>query len=123
MIKMKITLTADHMTPVPFLLYGGIERIIDMLIKGVMDPRHEVTLLSHKESIVACKLIPYTGIYPRIKWDILRNMQEVGGILGKGFDLVNRFVCLTYLTILIPTSLPKILSYQWEPLVKKTDMS
>jgi glycosyltransferase involved in cell wall biosynthesis len=42
-------------------------------------------------------------------------MQQVSSILGKGFDLVHSFGRLAYLTPLMPTSLPKIMSYQREP--------
>lgn len=113
--RLKIALTADPMIPVPPLHYGGIERIIDMLIKGLMERGHEVTLFAHEDSRVACELISYKGKDPRSKWDTLRNMQQVSSILGSGYDLVHSFGRLAYLTPLMPTSLPKIMSYQREP--------
>jgi len=51
---MKIAVTADPMLPVPPRLYGGIERIIDMLVRGLVDRRHEVTLFAHEDSEVPC---------------------------------------------------------------------
>ena len=33
--KLKIAITADPELPVPPELYGGIERVIDMLIRGL----------------------------------------------------------------------------------------
>jgi glycosyltransferase involved in cell wall biosynthesis len=115
---MKIAITADPIIPVPPLHYGGIERVIDMLIKGLMVRGHEVCLFAHKDSMVDCELISYRGIAPRSKWDTLRNMQQVSSIMGKGYDLVHSFGRLAYLTALLPTSLPKLMSYQREPSIR-----
>lgn len=48
--KMKILLTADPFIPVPPEQYGGIERVIHMLIDGYAEHGHEVFLLAHKDS-------------------------------------------------------------------------
>ena len=112
---MKIAITADPMIPVPPLHYGGIERIIDMLIKGLMDKGHEVTLFAHEDSRVTCDLVKYKGKDPRSHWDTLRNMQQVSSVMGKGYDLIHSFGRLAYLTPLMPGPLPKIMSYQREP--------
>lgn len=47
---MKILLTADPFIPVPPAKYGGIERVIHMLIDGYAQSGHEVYLLAHKDS-------------------------------------------------------------------------
>ena len=47
---MKILLTADPFIPVPPVKYGGIERVIHMLIDGYVQSGHEVFLLAHKDS-------------------------------------------------------------------------
>ena len=47
---MKILLTADPFIPVPPIEYGGIERVIYMLIDGYVQCGHDVILLAHKDS-------------------------------------------------------------------------
>ena len=47
MTKLKIALTANPELRVPPRLYGGIERIIDMLDQGLSANGHEVTLFAH----------------------------------------------------------------------------
>jgi hypothetical protein len=46
---MKIAITADPELPVPPLHYGGIERIIDMLVRSLVDRGHDVTLFAHRD--------------------------------------------------------------------------
>ncbi len=47
---MKIILTCDPEIPVPPKLYGGIERIVDGLVKGYSELGHEVYLVAHRDS-------------------------------------------------------------------------
>lgn len=109
---MKILLSADPFIPVPPLLYGGIERIIGMLIDQYTDLGHEVTLIAHPESKPACKLVPYRDEQDRV----LRNMLLLSrtAVSGK-YDVLHSFSRLAYLSPLLPLSLPKIMSYQREP--------
>lgn len=44
---MRFAITADPELPVPPKLYGGIERIIDLLVRGLVARGHEVTLFAH----------------------------------------------------------------------------
>jgi glycosyltransferase involved in cell wall biosynthesis len=111
---MKIVITADPAIPVPPIHYGGVERIIDMLIKGLISQGHEVTLFAHVDSAVDCKLVPYPA-KGQNKWDIIRNTLKVSSLLKGRYDLVHSFGRLAYLSALLPTSLPKIMSYQREP--------
>ena len=65
---MKIALTADPEIPVPPKLYGGIERIVDMLARGLSEHGHEVTLFAHPDSdtaaAVASRPIRWSGRIP-----------------------------------------------------------
>ncbi len=47
---MRILLTADPMIPVPPVGYGGIERIVDALARGLVGQGHEVGLVAHPDS-------------------------------------------------------------------------
>ena len=116
---MKIAITVDPEIPVPPLLYGGIERIVDMLVKGLVQRGHEVVLYAHQESKVPCKLVPYKGTSPVSKKDTLLNTWQVSGIRRGNFDLVHSFGRIAYLTALLPTALPKIMSYQREPTISR----
>ena len=49
---------ADPYVAVPPDKYGGTERVIYYLIKGLMEQGHDVTLLASGDSKVPCKLIP-----------------------------------------------------------------
>ena len=55
---MKIAMLAEPYVEVPPQKYGGTERVIYFLIKGLMERGHEVTLLAPGDSQVPCKLIP-----------------------------------------------------------------
>lgn len=55
---MRIAIVSEPYLPVPPPKYGGTERVIDALIKGLMEEGHDVTLLAPGDSQVNCRLIP-----------------------------------------------------------------
>lgn len=55
---MRIAIVANPYYPVPPIKYGGTERVIYYLIKGLMEMGHEPILLAPGDSIVDCELIP-----------------------------------------------------------------
>lgn len=55
---MKIIMVAEPYIAVPPEKYGGTERVIYYLIKGMVENGHDVTLLAAGDSKVPCKLIP-----------------------------------------------------------------
>lgn len=112
---MKIAITADPMLPIPPALYGGIERIIDMLVRGLVARGHDVLLFAHADSKVPCRLVPYGGKSPRAAMDVLRNTISVSRLLVERPDVVHSFGRLAYLTPLLGARIPKIMSYQREP--------
>jgi glycosyltransferase involved in cell wall biosynthesis len=112
---LKIAITADPELPVPPKLYGGIERVIDMLIRGLVARGHEVTLFAHPESDVPCRLVPYPGASSLSRADTLRNMLTVArDVIGGGYDVVHSFGRIAYLLPLLPLSTPKLMTYQRE---------
>lgn len=112
---MKIAITADPELPVPPRLYGGIERVIDMLARGLVARGHEVTLFSHPDSEVPCTLVPYSGASSGSRADTLRNMLTISrSVVGGGFDLVHSFGRIAYLLPLLPLPIPKLMTYQRE---------
>jgi glycosyltransferase involved in cell wall biosynthesis len=110
---MRIAITADPELPVPPQLYGGIERIIDLLVRGLVTLEHDVTLFAHPESTTSGKLIPYCGRSSTSWSDTLRNSALIAQhVLGGGYDVVHSFSRLAYLAPLLPLALPKLMTYQ-----------
>lgn len=113
MAKIKIALTADPELPVPPRLYGGIERIIDMLARGLSARGHEVTLFAHPDSDTAAKLTPWPGANSQSGVDSLKNaLCLCRGVTAGYFDVVHSFSRIAYLTPILPLSVPKVMTYQ-----------
>lgn len=113
MRKLKIAITVDPEIPVPPVKYGGIERIVEMLVLGLKQSGHEVTLFCNPGSTVDCIRKSYPGMSSKDSGDILRNMFYVSKTVLKGnFDVVHSFARLAYLLPLLPLKIPKIMSYQ-----------
>jgi glycosyltransferase involved in cell wall biosynthesis len=55
---MKIAMVAEPFVPIPPKKYGGVERVIYFIIKGLQDRGHEVILLGPGDSEVDCQIIP-----------------------------------------------------------------
>jgi len=111
---MHIALTTDPELPVPPRLYGGIERVVDLLVRGLVERGHEVTLFAHPDSDVPCRFIPYGGSSQR-PLDVLRNTLSVSRLVFRQPDIVHSFGRLAYLAVLLPTRIPTIMSYQRKP--------
>lgn len=117
-MKYNIAITADPSIPVPPLYYGGVERIIDMLIKGLTERGHQITLYAHPDSRVNCRLEAYSA-KGQSAIDIFRNTAKVTSLLKGNYDLVHSFGRLAYLLGVLPAQLPKIMSYQREPTISQ----
>ena len=112
---MKIAITADPEIPIPPNLYGGAERLIDMLIHGLVERGHKVTLFAHPESNVPCTLVPYYSNSSRGYINTVRNMMTVSRVVkSEHFDLIHSLGRLAYLIPLLPLKIPKIMTYQRE---------
>jgi glycosyltransferase involved in cell wall biosynthesis len=113
---MKIALTADPELPVPPLFYGGIERIVDMLARGLAKQGHDVTLFAHAGSSVGCRLVGWKGRTSHRFRDTFQNAKTLFQQARKEkFDIIHSFGRLAYLLPLLPSKIPKIMSYQREP--------
>lgn len=114
--KLKIALIADPELPVPPLLYGGIERIIAMLIEGYTKLGHEVSLFAHPDSVTSAKLFPYKGKRSTNKADVLKNTLLINTELFKSrYSIIHSFGRLIFLFPQLPLGVPKLMSYQREP--------
>ena len=120
---MNIAITADPELPVPPRLYGGIERIIHMLVEGLVERGHNVTLFAHEDSEVPCRLVPYGGTDPQALFDTIRNALSVSRLALDRPDVLHSFGRLAYLTPLLPMRIPKVMSYQREPTLDRVQMA
>jgi len=110
---MRIVLTADPEIPVPPRLYGGIERIVDMLAQGLGDRGHKVTLFAHPDSSASCRLVPWPGRRSSSFIDTTRNAAELAiRTLAAEVDIVHSFARVAYLTPLLRLPIPKLMTYQ-----------
>lgn len=106
-------MTVDPEIPVPPTAYGGIERIVDMLVQGLAARGHDITLFAHPDSHCPCDLLPYPGRSSLSHVDTARNTAFVSTTVLHGrYDLVHSFGRLAYLLPLLPLRLPKLMSYQ-----------
>lgn len=97
----------------PPRLYGGIERIVDMLARGLEARGHQVTLFAHADSRSAGTLVPWPGRASRDPLDTARNAAALGAaVVGGRFDLVHSFSRIAYLTPILPLAIPKLMTYQ-----------
>jgi len=114
---MKIAITADPEIPIPPKLYGGIERIVFMLIERLTDIGHEVVLFAHQDSNVPCKLIPYPSDGNELKSLLLNSLTINKTLFSQSFDLIHSFGRLAYLIPQMPRRMPILMSYQREPTI------
>ena len=113
---MRVLLTADPYIPVPPVHYGGIERVIDVLVRELVRRGHEVTLVAHPDSRTPARLVPY-GEPPHGGYRIrAKELMQVGSVLWRerrDADVVHSFGRLAALLPILPRrQLPKIQSYQ-----------
>ncbi|WP_075223278.1 glycosyltransferase family 4 protein [Acuticoccus yangtzensis] len=109
---MKIALTADPDLPVPPHHYGGLERIVDMLARGLVARGHDVTLFAHPDSGSGGRLVPWTGRTAQSKIDTLRNAATLARhVASYDFDIVHSSARIAYLTPILPLRIPKLMTY------------
>ncbi len=111
--RMRIVLTVDPELPVPPKHYGGIERIVDMLARGLVARGHDVTLFAHPHSSSAGRLVSWPGASSVSNADTLRNAATLAQwVMRNRVDIVHSFSRIAYLTPILPMSLPKLMTYQ-----------
>lgn len=113
---MRILITADPMLPVPPTLYGGIERVISLLIEDLHRRGHELALLAHPESSqTACQRFAWPDTDTRGRFDLRFPRRLLQVVRAFKPDLVHSFSRLVWLLPLLSQArLPLIMSYQRE---------
>lgn len=113
---MRIAIIADPFIPVPPVGYGGIERIIDLLVKGLLSEGHQVALLAHSESNTAAVKFSYSR---KNRFHHIVRMMEVSEIRHFKPDIIHSFGRMAYLLSFLFSRTPKIMSYQREPTISQ----
>jgi glycosyltransferase involved in cell wall biosynthesis len=113
--RLRIAITVDPYIPVPPKLYGGIERVVDLAVRGLSARGHAVTLFAHPESRVNVPLVAY-GAPPHVgSWNRARELWQLGSALvrrRRDFDVVFSWGRLAALAPILPDRrLPKIQRY------------
>jgi glycosyltransferase involved in cell wall biosynthesis len=119
---MRILFTADPELPVPPRLYGGIERIIDVLVRKLVARGHHVALCAHGDSTTpAERLYAWPGLQSRGVSSAMSNMRALRAASRDWRpDIVHSFGRLAYLAPILPSATPKIMSYQRDPNLRTT---
>jgi glycosyltransferase involved in cell wall biosynthesis len=114
---MRILITADPELPVPPQLYGGIERIVDLLVTGLQTRGHSVGLVAHSDSTSkVTQFFPWPGKRSQNKFDALQNTITLWSVVQRFQpDIVHSFSRILYLLPLLLSPLPKVMSYQRDP--------
>ena len=95
--RLRIAITADPELPVPPRYYGGIERIIDLLVKGLHARGHDVTLFAHPDSTTDAQVVAYRGRSSRSLIDTVRNST----LIARHVTSVTMTFCTAFHDLLI----------------------
>lgn len=114
---MRLLLTADPEIEVPPRLYGGIERIVDVLVRRLRLAGHTVGLVARPGS--ECPndaFFPWPGLSSLSRRDTVRNTLALSRAV-KSFrpDVVHSFSRIAYLLPHLRGRIPLIMSFQREP--------
>lgn len=111
--RLTIAVLADPHLPVPPVLYGGIERVIHLLVEGLQQRRHDVVLFAHPESNVSCEFVPYPRTMSQSPVDLALNAATIAKVLlRRRIDVIHSFGRIAAMVPLAFTQARKFMSYQ-----------
>jgi glycosyltransferase involved in cell wall biosynthesis len=122
---MRILMTADPEIEVPPRLYGGIERIVDGLVRQLRARGHQVCLVAKPGSTSeADAFYPWPGASSLSRTDTVRNTLTLWRAV-RAFkpDVIHSFSRIAYLTPLLRGSIPIIMSFQRDPTVRTVGLA
>jgi glycosyltransferase involved in cell wall biosynthesis len=114
---MRLLLTADPEIEVPPRLYGGIERIVDVLVRRLQAKGHQVGLVARAGSTCPGNAFyPWPGQRSQSKADTLSNSLALWKA-KRDFrpDLVHSFSRIAYLLPHLRGPVPLVMSFQRDP--------
>ena len=115
--SLRLLVTADPMLPVPPALYGGIERVIADLVAALRRRGHVVGLLAHRDSTVQTDVRYAWSNNAGSGWrNHIANLRSLARATREFRpDVLHSFSRLAYLGALLPSTRPKLMSYQRFP--------
>jgi glycosyltransferase involved in cell wall biosynthesis len=122
---MRLLLTADPEIEVPPRLYGGIERIVDVLVRRLRAAGHTVGLAARPGSeCPADAFFAWPGRSSLSRSDTISNMHFLWKTV-RAFkpDLVHSFSRVAYLLPLLRGRIPLVMSYQREPTLRTSGLA
>lgn len=122
---MRIVVTADPELEVPPRLYGGIERIVDGLVRRLRQRGHQVCLVAKPGSQCAADAFyGWPGANSLSLSDTLANSWTLRKAV-RAFkpDVVHSFSRLAYLTPLLRGPIPIVMTYQRDPTLRTIGMA
>jgi glycosyltransferase involved in cell wall biosynthesis len=122
---MHIVVTADPEIEVPPRLYGGIERVLDGLVRRYRERGHQVCLVAKPGSeCPADAFRPWPGASSLSKIDTLRNSLALwGAVHAFKPDVIHSFSRIAYLTALLRGRTPIVMSYQRDPTMRTVGLA
>ncbi len=114
---MRLLLTADPEIEVPPRLYGGIERIVDVLVRRLQAKGHQVGLVARAGSTCpADAFYPWPGHRSQSKTDTISNSLTLWKA-RRDFqpDLIHSFSRIAYLLPYLRGPVPLVMSFQRDP--------
>jgi glycosyltransferase involved in cell wall biosynthesis len=114
---MRLLLTADPEIEVPPRLYGGIERIVDVLVRRLQAKGHQVGLVARAGSTCpADAFYPWPGQRSQSKTDSISNSLTLWKA-RRDFqpDLIHSFSRIAYLLPHLRGPVPLVMSFQRDP--------
>ena len=109
---LRIIFTVDPELPVPPGGYGGVERIADIVVRGLAARGHTVSLVAHPASAVAVPLVPWPGRSSQSLTDTVRNTATLARhVASFRPDVIASFSRIAYLAPVLPLRVPKVMTY------------
>lgn len=122
---MRIILTADPEIEVPPKLYGGIERLVDGLVRHLRARGHQVCLVAKPDSECAAdQFFGWPGPRSQSLGDTLRNTWTLWRAV-RSFrpDVVHSFSRVAYLTPHLRGRVPLVMTYEREPTLRTVGLA
>jgi glycosyltransferase involved in cell wall biosynthesis len=95
---MRIAIAAPLIEPIPPTLYGGTERVVSVLVEGLVRRGHDVTLFASGDSLTTARLVPTCQrslrLDPAIKDYVAATVLHIGEVYRRAdeFDVIHNHV-------------------------------